>query len=152
MRILLQRVKEASVTVGGKSTGEAGPGLLALVGFENSDREKLLVPMIEKMLNLRVFSDSEGKMNLSLMDIEGDLVLVSQFTLYADSKKGRRPSFVKALEPEQANLLFDQTVKLCKSRVRNVFQGVFGAEMNVQLINNGPVTILLDSKELGINP
>ncbi len=151
MRILLQRVAQAWVEIGARSTDVAGPGLLALVGFGRADHAGLLAPMADKMLGLRVFEDEQGKMNLCLGDRGGDLVLVSQFTLYADLRRGRRPGFSDALEPAAAALLFERFVDYCAARVARVIRGEFGASMRVHLVNDGPVTLLLDSDDLNLN-
>ena len=153
MRILVQRV--ASAWVGfqeGAETPHSGAGLLALVGFRAGDTEALLEPMAQKLVQLRVFSDDAGKMNRSLADTGGDLVLVSQFTLYADCRKGRRQSFTGALEPVQAERLYARFVEICGRQARVVTSGRFGAMMRVHLVNDGPVTLLLDSGELGMVP
>lgn len=149
MRILLQRVKKASVTIDGKLHSSIEDGLLAFVGFCDKDSEASLLPMAEKMINLRIFEDENEKMNLSLKDIEGSLLAVSQFTLYADCKKGRRPSFTAAKNPGEANDLYEKFVSLCSELLeKEVATGVFGADMKVELLNDGPVTILLDSDEI----
>ncbi len=148
MRVLLQRVSQASVDVEGARTPQTGRGIVALVGFGQGDRAAVLQPMAAKVVQLRIFDDGEGRMNLSLLDVEGDLVLVSQFTLYANCAKGRRPSFIESLPPQPAALLFDRYVDLCRALTPNVTTGRFGATMKVHLINDGPVTILLDSDEL----
>lgn len=153
MRLLLQRIREGWVEFKDAAPSpKAGRGLLALVGFKEGDDASLLEPMAGKMVNIRVFDDPDGRMNLSLLDIGGDLVVVSQFTLYADVRKGRRPGFSGALEPGRASALFDQFGEICRKRVPAVRLGVFGAEMQVNLVNDGPVTILLDSTELGLTP
>ncbi len=150
MRILLQRVMEAWVDIRGSATPKIGPGLLALVGFQHGDRSELLEPMAGKMVNLRIFDDDQGRMNLSLLDAGGGLAVVSQFTLYADVRKGRRPGFSGALEPEKAVVLFEEFGGICRSWVPSAIMGEFGAGMQVHLVNDGPVTILLDSAELGL--
>ena len=149
MRILVQRVRQASVDVRGQSTGQGQKGVLILVGFREGDKSTTIRPMVEKLVNLRIFEDQDGKMNRSLLEVGGDLVVVSQFTLYADCRKGRRPSFIHALAPEPAREMFEETVAVCQNLVSKVFQGEFGAEMQVSLVNDGPVTIMLDSDELG---
>jgi D-tyrosyl-tRNA(Tyr) deacylase len=151
VRILIQRVRSAWVEFeDGSETPRSGPGLLALVGFRAGDGGALLEPMARKLTELRIFADDAGKMNRSLLDIAGDLVLVSQFTLYADCRKGRRPSFVDALEPAQAEALYGRFAAICAGLARVVTSGRFGAMMNVHLVNDGPVTVMLDSGELGI--
>ncbi|MBQ4630350.1 MAG: D-tyrosyl-tRNA(Tyr) deacylase [Clostridia bacterium] len=149
MRIVIQRVKRASVTVDGEITGKIGQGFLALVGFCETDDDSLLDPMADKMVGLRVFEDSDEKMNLSLGDVDGELLAVSQFTLYADCKKGRRPSFVFAKKPDEANRLYEKFVEICEQKMgKKVQTGIFGADMAVELLNDGPVTIILDSDEI----
>ena len=143
MIALIQRVLEARVTVAGQTVGEIGPGLLALLAVENGDGPANAARMVERLLGYRVFSDAEGRMNLSLADTGGELLLVSQFTLAADTTKGMRPSFTPAAEPEDAEYLFNEVVALAKRRHPKVATGVFGAEMSVSLINHGPVTFRL---------
>lgn len=150
MRVVLQRISEACVISDGVPGPKAGKGLLALVGFGRGDDEKLLTPMAEKIVNLRIFEDGDGRMNNSLLDSGGELVVVSQFTLYADSRKGRRPGFSGALDAADAMTLFERFCTICGKFVPAVTPGVFGAEMQVHLVNDGPVTILLDSAELGL--
>jgi D-tyrosyl-tRNA(Tyr) deacylase len=150
MRVILQRIGEARVIAEGEAGPKAGNGLLALVGFQQGDHAALLEPMAGKIVNLRIFEDSGGRMNRSLLDDEGDLVLVSQFTLYADCRKGRRPGFSSALEPSLAKELFESFCQVCRQMTPSVITGVFGARMAVHLVNDGPVTILLDSAELGL--
>lgn len=149
MRIVIQRVKYASVTVDGKICAKIDQGLMALVGFCQEDSSELLEPMAEKMINLRIFSDAEDKMNLSLKDVGGELLAVSQFTLYADCVKGRRPSFNLAKGGEEASRLYDSFVEICRQKLgKDVGEGIFGADMKVELLNDGPVTIILDSDEI----
>ncbi len=143
MIALIQRVLEARVAVGGQTVGEIGPGLLALLAVEKGDGPANAARMVERLLGYRVFSDAEGRMNLSLADTAGELLLVSQFTLAADTAKGMRPSFTPAAEPEDAEYLFNEVVALAKRRHPKVATGVFGAEMSVSLINHGPVTFRL---------
>ena len=145
MRIVLQRVKEASVTVGGERISEIGEGLLLLVGVEGGDGEAEADWLAEKVAGLRIFSDEGGKMNLSLRDVGGEVLAVSQFTLLADTRKGKRPSFVKAALPEEAEPLFDCFCeKLREEGIATVKAGRFGAMMDVALVNDGPVTIMLE--------
>ncbi|MDY3830223.1 MAG: D-aminoacyl-tRNA deacylase [Erysipelotrichaceae bacterium] len=145
MRILVQRVKNASVTIDGQLFSQIKQGYLLLVGFSNNDDENIVELMTQKLLNLRICDDSDGKMNLSIIDTKGELLSVSQFTLYADSSKGRRPSFIEACNPERAVQLYDYfNDKLRKSGLK-VETGKFRAEMDVQLVNSGPITIMLDS-------
>ena len=149
MRIVLQRVKYASVTVDGKICGKIDQGLMALVGFCHEDSLEFLEPMAEKMVNLRIFEDPDGKMNLSLLDVGGELLAISQFTLYADCVKGRRPSFNLAMGGEGAKELYDRFVDVCRQKLGKEIQtGIFGADMKVELLNDGPVTIVLDSDEI----
>lgn len=144
MKILLQRVKSANVVVNGAIIGEISQGLLALVGIEPADTRESIEKGIDKLLKYRVFSDDAGKMNLSLKDIAGELLLVSQFTLAADTKKGLRPSFTSAAPPALGEALFDYAVKYAKTQVDKVETGEFGADMQVSLVNDGPVTFLLE--------
>ena len=146
MRAVLQRVKEASVTVEGKITGQIGPGLLVLLGVGKGDTEKDLDFMVDKIPALRIFEDAAGKMNLSLMDTSKALLAVSQFTLFADTKKGRRPSFTDAMEPEEAKRMYALFCERCRALGISVQEGVFAADMKVALVNDGPVTICLDSR------
>lgn len=145
MRAVVQRVSRAKVTVDGEVTGEIGGGLLVLLGVAIKDSEAEADHLVEKILNLRIFEDPDGKMNLSLLDVEGDLLAVSQFTLYADTRRGRRPSFIEAAPPERANHLYEYFVEEIRSRVGRVSTGRFQAMMDVELVNNGPVTIIIDS-------
>ena len=150
MRIVVQRVSGARVHFEDGSTPPIGQGLLGLVGFHRDDSGSLLEPMARKLVHLRIFGDEDGRMNRSLLDIGGDLALISQFTLYGDSRKGRRPSFVAALEPGRASGMFDDFVAICRRLAGEVITGRFGAQMEVELVNTGPVTILLDSRELNL--
>ena len=145
MRIVLQRVSEASVTVGGEVVSRIGPGLLLLVGVAVGDGEAQADWLAEKVVGLRIFGDGEGKMNLSVRDVGGEVLAVSQFTLLADTRKGKRPSFVRAAPPEEAEPLFDYFCeRLRAAGVGPVETGVFGAMMSVALVNDGPVTIVLE--------
>ncbi len=149
MRVLLQRVSAGSVTVDGSVRGKIAAGLVALVGVTHSDTETEAEKLARKTADLRVFSDSAGKMNLSLLDIGGGALVVSQFTLYADARKGRRPSYIKAAQPDIAKPLVDAFADcLSRAGVRQVERGVFGAMMQVEIHNDGPVTIMLDSDRL----
>ena len=145
MKILLQRVTQASVKVEGKAVGEINQGLLALVGIEREDTLESVQKGIDKLLKYRVFSDDAGKMNLSLKDIEGGLLMVSQFTIAADTKKGLRPSFTSAAAPALGLSLFDAAVAYAKMQMKHVETGEFGADMQVSLVNDGPVTFMLES-------
>ncbi len=148
MRFVIQRVKEASVSVEGKVIGEIQKGFLVLIGVSDSDTEETADKMVRKMTGLRIFEDGNGKTNLALSDVQGSLLLVSQFTLYANCKKGNRPSFTEAGAPDRANELYEYIIRECKKSVPEVQTGSFGAEMEVSLINDGPFTILLDSEKL----
>ena len=145
MRCVVQRAKEASVTVAGETVGKIGPGFMVLIGVSTEDTEKDLRYMADKVPNLRVFEDAEDKMNLSLKDVGGAILAVSQFTLYGDARGGRRPSFIAAARPEEANALYEQLVAAWRAQGIQVETGRFRTHMEVQLINDGPVTILLDS-------
>jgi D-tyrosyl-tRNA(Tyr) deacylase len=147
LKALLQRVDRASVSVNGRITGSIEKGLVALVGVADNDTEKDIDYITDKVINLRIFPDKEGKFNLSLSDLGYGVLLVSQFTLLADTRKGRRPSFIQAAPPEKAKGLFDQLVDIIKSKGVEVQTGEFQQHMIVEIINNGPVTIMLDSKE-----
>ncbi|HEX2079523.1 MAG TPA: D-aminoacyl-tRNA deacylase [Longimicrobium sp.] len=144
MRIVLQRVSRARVTVAGRVTGEIGRGLLLLAGFTDADTEDALAWMADKVAGLRIFSDDEGKMNRSVAEIGGALLVVSQFTLYGDARKGRRPSFVDAARPEIAIPLYERFVALLRRTGLDVATGEFGAMMDVELVNDGPVTLVLE--------
>ena len=148
MRFVIQRVKEASVQVEQEVIGEIKKGYLVLIGVSDSDTEQVADRMIKKMIGLRIFEDENGKTNLSLADVGGGLLLVSQFTLYANCKKGNRPSFIEAGAPDKANELYEYVIRECKKSVPEVQTGSFGAEMEVSLVNDGPFTILLDSEKL----
>ncbi len=148
MRAVVQRVTDADVSVDNKITGAIGKGYVVLLGVEEGDTEADADYMVEKITGLRVFEDDEGKMNLSMMDIGGELLSVSQFTLLADARKGRRPSFVKAARPDEANRLYRYFNEKVREKGIKVGEGVFQAEMLVRINNDGPVTILLDSKKL----
>jgi D-aminoacyl-tRNA deacylase len=144
MRIVLQRVSRAKVTVEGRVTGEIGRGLLLLVGFTDSDTGEALAWMAKKVVQLRVFPDDEGKMNRSVEEADGALLVVSQFTLYGDARKGNRPSFIDAARPEVAIPLYERFVALLRAAGRRVETGEFGAMMDVELVNDGPVTLILE--------
>lgn len=145
MRAVVQRVAEASVSIGGSVKGSIGRGFMVLLGVEDNDEGADLDYICEKLIGLRVFEDGEGKMNLSVTDVGGEILLISQFTLYGDARKGRRPSFIKAARPEKAIPLYEAAIARLSETVP-VSCGEFGADMQVSLINDGPVTILLDSK------
>ena len=147
MKIVLQRVSVASVKIGGEVKGQIGLGYVALLGICEDDTMEDLDWLVKKTVQLRVFSDSEGKMNLSLKDIDGNILLISQFTLHASTKKGNRPSFIRAARPGQAIPLYEKAIKLFSGALGKPIQsGEFGADMKVNLINDGPVTIIIDSK------
>lgn len=145
MRIVLQRVSKASVSVEGKVLGAIEDGFLVLLGVSDTDTEEIADKMVDKLCKLRIFKDENGKTNLSLADVGGQILVVSQFTLYADCSEGNRPSFFKAGEPELANRLYEHVVERCRNYVDKVEHGEFGAYMQVELINDGPFTIVLDS-------
>ncbi len=146
MRALIQRVSKASVSVDGKIYSEISKGLLIFLGIEEADTKEDAMFLVKKISMMRIFSDSEGKMNLSLKDISGEVLVVSQFTLHASVKKGNRPSFIRAAKPALASELYEQTIELFKAEDLEVKSGIFGADMKVELINDGPVTIWIDSK------
>ena len=148
MRFIIQRVREASVTVNGQIRGEIKKGYMVLIGVADSDTEEIADKMIRKMINLRIFEDENGKTNLALKDVGGALLLISQFTLYADCRKGNRPSFIRAGKPEPSKALYDYIIKKCRETVPVVEEGEFGADMKVALVNDGPFTIVLDSDSL----
>ncbi|MAP01676.1 MAG: D-tyrosyl-tRNA(Tyr) deacylase [Flavobacteriales bacterium] len=146
MRLVLQRVKKASVFVDNKVVGEIGLGLLVLLGVEQNDDKEDVLWLVKKLLGIRVLSDENGKMNLSLKQVNGSVLVVSQFTLHASTKKGNRPSYMNAAEPKKANEFYEEFILQIKNEGVQVQTGVFGANMQVELINDGPVTIVLDSK------
>ncbi len=148
MRAVVQRVKKSSVTVDGNITGKINQGLMVLIGVEEGDSEKDADYIADKVTGLRIFEDEQGKMNLSIEDIGGEVLAVSQFTLLADARKGRRPSFTKAAPPDEANALYKKVIEKISSKGINVEEGVFQAEMLVEIHNDGPVTILLDSGKM----
>ena len=148
MRAVIQRVSRAKVTVAGEVVGEIGPGLLVLLGVGQNDAEADADYLAEKIAGLRIFEDAEGKMNRSLLDTGGALLAISQFTLLGDARQGRRPAFTGAARPEQAQPLFAKFCSLCRERGVQVAEGVFGATMQVRIVNEGPVTLLLDSRKV----
>jgi len=148
MKIVLQRVLEARVEVDGDIKGEIGKGYLLLLGVADTDTEEIADKMVEKISRLRIFEDSEGKTNLSIDSFGGEVLVVSQFTLFANCKKGNRPSFVGAGSPEHAEALYKYVIKKCRTLFKNTESGVFGADMKVSLVNDGPFTLILDSDEL----
>ncbi len=148
MRLVVQRVAHASVTVEEQVIGAIQQGFLVLIGIEQEDTREIADKMLKKLLNLRIFADENGKTNLSIQDVNGELLLVSQFTLYADCKKGNRPSFVRAGAPDMAEDLYEYMIEAAKAYGVPVAHGSFGADMKVELLNDGPFTILLDSREM----
>ena len=147
MRAVIQRVSRAKVTVDGEVTGEIGKGILVLLGIGTGDGESEARQLVDKIVNLRIFDDEEGKMNLSLADVDGELLVVSQFTLYADTRKGRRPSYIGAAAPAEANRLYEYFVAEAQKVFSKVATGRFQAMMDVELVNDGPVTIILDTSQ-----
>ena len=151
MKAVIQRVSRASVMVGGDTVGEIGPGLAVLLGVAEGDTETDAEYLVSKIINLRIFADGEGKFNLSLKDLCRELLVVSQFTLIADTRKGRRPSFVEAAQPEEADRLYNLFIRLCREEGVQAATGKFGAMMMLEIHNDGPVTIILDSRDR-LNP
>ena len=148
MRVVLQRVKHASVHVDGRETGAIGQGFLILLGVSDTDDESIADKMADKICKLRIFEDENGKTNLDIHTVEGELLLISQFTLYANCRHGNRPSFIEAGKPDMANEMYEYIIAKCKEQVPVVEKGEFGADMKVELLNDGPFTILLDSDQL----
>lgn len=148
MKFVIQRVKHASVTVEGNVLGKIEKGFMVLIGVCESDNEQIADKMVKKLIGLRIFEDENGKTNLDLASVGGQLLLISQFTLYANCKKGNRPSFIEAAKPEKANALYEYIISECKKQLEVVERGEFGADMKVELLNDGPFTIVLDSEEL----
>ncbi|HAG70200.1 MAG TPA: D-tyrosyl-tRNA(Tyr) deacylase [Lachnospiraceae bacterium] len=148
MRFVIQVVSEAGVSIDGKIKGSIGKGFLVLVGVGQNDDEAIADKMVNKLVGLRIFPDGNGKTNLSLGDVGGELLVISQFTLYADCRKGHRPSFTGAGAPEKAERLYEYVVRKCRDSIARVETGEFGAEMKVSLVNEGPFTIILDSDEI----
>lgn len=148
MKFVIQRVTHASVAVEGEIIGQIGKGFLVLIGVSETDTEAIADKMIKKLIGLRIFEDENGKTNLALKDVNGEILLISQFTLYADCKKGNRPSFIHAGNPELAEQLYEYIISECKKQISIVQTGSFGADMKVELLNDGPFTIVLDSEEL----
>lgn len=147
MKFVVQRVTEASVAVDGKTIGKIGKGFLVLIGVSDSDTKDIADKMVKKLLGLRIFDDENDKINLSLTDVGGELLLISQFTLYANCKKGYRPSFTEAGKPDMANEMYEYIIEKCREQF-HVETGEFGADMKVSLLNDGPFTIILDSQEI----
>ena len=148
MKFVIQRVTHADVVVDGNEIGRIGKGFMVLIGVSKEDDKAIADKMVDKMIKLRIFEDENGKTNLSLDDVGGELLLISQFTLYANCKKGNRPSFIDAGAPDEANALYEYIIERCKERVNVVARGEFGADMKVSLLNDGPFTIVLDSSEI----
>lgn len=148
MKFVIQRVTYAEVCVNQETIGKIGKGFLVFIGVSQDDTQELADKLIRKLINLRIFEDEQGKTNLSLQDVSGELLLISQFTLYADCKKGNRPSFTKAGDPVLANDLYEYIIAECRKQIPNVQTGFFGADMKISLLNDGPFTILLDSDEI----
>ncbi len=146
MRLVIQRVAHASVTIDNKVNGKIGKGFLVLIGISPSDTKEDADFLVRKLVNLRVFEDENGKMNLALKDVNGELLLISQFTLYANTNEGNRPSFIEAAKPDIAIPLYEYFIEECRKKVPHVDTGIFGADMKVELLNDGPVTIIIDSK------
>ena len=148
MKFVIQRVNNASVTIDEKIVGKINKGFLVLIGVSNDDTKEIADKMIKKLIGMRIFDDENGKTNLALADVDGELLLVSQFTLYANCKKGNRPSFINAGAPDMANEMYEYIIKKCREMVKVVETGEFGADMKVKLENDGPFTIVLDSEQL----
>lgn len=148
MRFLIQRVNKAEVTIEGRTAGAIEEGLCVLVGVSNTDTREIADKMIRKLINLRIFSDENDKTNLNISSVNGGLLIISQFTLYADCKKGNRPSFIKAGKPDLAKDLYEYIISECQKQVSVVQSGSFGADMKISLLNDGPFTIILDSAEI----
>lgn len=148
MKFVIQRVTHADVVVDGNELGRISKGFMVLIGVSKEDDKAIADKMVDKMIKLRIFEDENGKTNLSLDDVGGELLLISQFTLYANCKKGNRPSFIDAGAPDDANALYEYIIERCKERVNVVERGEFGADMKVSLLNDGPFTIVLDSSEI----
>lgn len=148
MKFVIQRVNHASVKVDGNIVGKIDKGYMVLIGISENDTKEIADKMIKKMIGLRIFEDENGKTNISLKDVSGELLLISQFTLYADCKKGNRPSFINAGKPDMANEMYEYIIEQCKKEISVVEKGIFGADMKVSLENDGPFTIVLDSKEI----
>ena len=146
MKLVIQRVKHASVTVEGNVTGKIGKVFLVFIGIADSDTKEIADQYVKKLLNLRIFEDENGKTNLSLKDVNGELLLISQFTLYADCRKGNRPSFINAGAPDMAKALYEYMIEACRKEIPVVQTGIFGADMQVELLNDGPFTVVLDDR------
>ncbi|HAT81940.1 D-aminoacyl-tRNA deacylase [Eubacterium pyruvativorans] len=148
MRFVIQRVRESQVTIDGETVGRIGRGFTVLIGVTHTDNEEIADKMIRKLIGMRIFEDENGKTNLSLDKVEGSLLLISQFTLYADCRRGNRPGFTDAAKPEHAEALYEYIIDECRKQVPVVETGRFGADMKVSLVNDGPFTVILDSEDL----
>lgn len=148
MKFVIQRVTDANVSVDGKVVGKIGKGFMVLIGIAGTDTVEIADKMIKKLIGMRIFEDENGKTNLALKDVGGELLLISQFTLYSDCKKGDRPSFVNAGAPDMADEMYQYIISQCKKEIDVVEKGIFGADMKVSLVNDGPFTIVLDSDEI----
>lgn len=148
MKYVIQRVTSAACCVDGEITGEIHQGFLVFIGVSDTDTKEIADKMTKKLIGLRIFEDENGKTNLSLKDVNGELLLISQFTLYADCKKGNRPSFIRAGKPDFANEMYEYIIEKCKQEIPVVQTGIFGADMKISLLNDGPFTIILDSDEI----
>ena len=148
MKFVIQRVTHGSVTIDGEVRGKIGKGFLVLIGIGQEDTKEIADKMVRKLVNMRIFEDEDGRTNLGLKDVQGELLLISQFTLYADCKKGNRPSFTAAGGPEMAETMYQYIIEECKKEIAVVEQGEFGADMKVELLNDGPFTIILDSIDI----
>lgn len=148
MKFVIQRVTRAQVSVNSEIIGKIGKGFLVLVGIGRSDDEKIADKLVQKLVNMRIFEDENGKTNLGLKDVGGELLIISQFTLYADCKKGNRPSFTEAGAPQEADRLYEYILEKCRAEIETVQHGEFGADMKVELLNDGPFTIILDSRDI----
>ena len=148
MKFLIQRVTDANVSVDGKVVGKIGKGFMVFIGIAGTDSVEIADKMIKKLIGMRIFEDENGKTNLALKDVGGELLLISQFTLYSDCKKGNRPSFVNAGAPDMADEMYQYIISQCKKEIDVVEKGIFGADMKVSLVNDGPFTIVLDSDEI----
>lgn len=148
MRAVVQRVSEASVSVNGETVGSIGKGVLVLLGISKRDTDKDIRYVADKILDLRIFDDENGTMNLSAIDVAAELLVVSQFTLYGDTRRGRRPSYIDAAAPEDAKAIYERFVSVCRERCSKVETGTFQAMMDVSLVNDGPVTIIIDSEKI----
>jgi len=148
MRLVVQRAKNASCTVDDKVTGQIDNGYVVFLGVSDTDTKEVADKMAKKLIGLRIFEDEDGKTNLSIKDVDGELLIISQFTLYADCKKGNRPSFINAGKPDMASDMYDYFCDICEKEVKKVGRGIFGADMKIQLLNDGPFTIWLDSDDM----